>query len=57
MHALLIKSDPVISFKRKILKSPTIDLNADVKNLLVINYEETDKDSQMSTENSESDLE
>jgi hypothetical protein len=57
MHALLISSDPVISSKRKILKSPTTELTAEVKNLLIINYEETKEDSQISTENSEYDSE
>jgi hypothetical protein len=37
MHALLISSDPVISSKRKILKSPTTEVTTEVKKLLIIN--------------------
>uniref|UniRef100_A0A2S2QNV1 Uncharacterized protein n=1 Tax=Sipha flava TaxID=143950 RepID=A0A2S2QNV1_9HEMI len=57
MHALLISSDPVIFSERKILKSPTTELTTEVKNILIINYEETEEDSQISIENSESDSE
>jgi len=43
MHALLISSDPVISPKRKILKTPFTELPSSVKQLIIIdNDEETE---------------
>jgi len=43
----------VISSKKKVLKSPIIDLRTAVKKLIIINYDETEEDSQILTESNE----